>query len=286
MQHYLPEGYAPLTHPPRSFAELQSAARSEEPVEAAVLYCDSDRDLHIDLFPYEGLIPREEVSLTSRDGKNLQCSVGRTVFARVIGRLPDGRWLLSRAEAQRQAQSRMLGELSVGDILPAVTVGIAPFGVFCDIGCGLTALLRVEDISVARIQHARERFRIRQKLFAAVSEIDRQSGRIFLTHKELLGTWKENAGRFLPGQTVCGTVRGIMPYGVFVELTPNLSGLAEPTDEYQIGDRVSVFVKSVLPGRRKIKLNILGRAGETVRPAPFHYFITEGNISGWSYHAP
>lgn len=35
---------------------------------------------------------------------------------------------------------------------------------------------------------------------------------------------------FQPGETVTGTVRSIETYGVFVELTPNLAGLAEPCD--------------------------------------------------------
>lgn len=290
MQYSLPEGYLPLHPSSWDLDTLQTAAASGDTVQATVLYCDKNFDLHIDLFPYEGIIPCEEVALAAREKelhkKALLFLVGRPVFARVIGRLPDGRWLLSRAEAQRQTQCQLLCGLSVGDVLPAVAVSIAPFGVFCDIGCGLTALLPTENISAARVSHAKERFRVGQRLYAAVSEIDRQSGRISLTHRELLGTWKENADRFLPGQTVRGVVRGIRSYGVFVELTPNLSGLAEYSEEYRIGDAVSVFIKSILPRRRKIKLNILGTAEKPLSPTPFSYFITEGNISGWCYHAP
>ena len=46
--------------------------------------------------------------------------------------------------------------------------------------------------------------------------------RITLTHKELLGTWAENAAQFHAGETVAGIIRSVEPYGVFVELSPNL----------------------------------------------------------------
>lgn len=287
MQQYLPEGYAPQRCRSWDYETLQQAAADETLLQAPVLYCDGEGDLHTDLFPYEGLIPRGEVSLSGREGdlsqRELRQLVGRPVAFRVIGRLPDGRWLLSRAEAQRQTQCRLLEKLEVGSVLPAVVTGIAPFGVFCDIGCGLRALLPIEHLSVSRIRHPKERVCVGQKLFVAVSAIDRETCRVTLTHRELLGTWAENAALFLPGQTVRGIVRGVMPYGVFVELTPNLSALAEPFPGCQPGDAVSVFVKSVLPQRRKIKLTVLDRLSNRLPPAPFSYYITEGNISGWSY---
>mgnify|MGYP002508912097 CR=1 FL=1 len=41
-----------------------------------------------------------------------------------------------------------------------------------------------------------------------------------------------------------GIVRGIKEYGIFVELTPNLSGLAEWRGAVNVGDAVSVYIKS------------------------------------------
>lgn len=287
MQQFLPEGYSPQRCQSWTLDSLQQIAAAGDIIQATALYCDSAHDIHVDLFPYEGVIPYAEASLAGREGsmheKELSQLVGIPICFRVIGRLPDGRWLLSRAEAQRQAQAWLAGTLSVGDVIPAKVTGIAAFGVFCDIGCGLTALLNIENISVARISHPRERMRIGQKLFVAIAAIDLQSGRVSLSHKELLGTWRENAARFLPGQTVRGIVRGIKSYGVFVELAPNLSGLAETTAGYHPGDSVSVFIKSILPQRRKIKLTILDRLNGSIAPAAFRYYITAGNAAGWQY---
>lgn len=287
MQQYLPEGYMPQEIRHWSIDALQKISADRRIIHASVLYCDEVCGLHIDLFPHEGVIPYPEISLDSRTGdlrKPLaEQLVGRQIAFRVIGRLPDGRWLLSRAEAQREARNALMSHLQIGDVLPAVATAVTSCGVFCDIGCGLPALLRIENLSVSRIKHASERIRVGQKLFVVASQIDRESGRISLSHKELLGTWYENAAKFCPGQTVRGTVRGIKPYGVFVELTPNLSGLAEPYGVFRVGDTATVFVKSILPQRRKIKLTILHCSESPLHPAEPDYFITEGNVSGWSY---
>ena len=57
--------------------------------------------------------------------------------------------------------------------------------------------------------------------------------------------------------TVTGWVRGVQPYGTFVELGPNLTGLADQTEGLQEDDRVSVYLKAILPDRMKVKLTIL-----------------------------
>ena len=104
-----------------------------------------------------------------------------------------------------------------------------------------------------------------------------------LTHRELLGTWEENAALFRPGMTVPGYARGIKDYGTFVELTPNLSGLAESKDGVKEGERVSVYIKSILPDRMKLKLLIIDTLPPLEGPEPLHYFLTEGILDRWQY---
>ena len=159
----------------------------------------------------------------------------------------------------------MLAGLHPGCILPAVVTHLESFGAFVDIGCGVPSLIGIENISVSRIPHPDQRFRVGQAIFAVVQELDPKLGRVYLTHRELLGTWAENAARFQAGMTVPGIVRGLKEYGAFVELTPNLSGLAERKNGLREGDRVS----DTLP-----PLNV---------PAPLEYFLTQGQIEKWKY---
>ena len=104
-----------------------------------------------------------------------------------------------------------------------------------------------------------------------------------MTHKELLGTWMENASWFHPGETVRGEVRSVKEYGSFIELAPNLSGLADAREDLRPGDGVSVYIKSIRPERMKIKLQVIRRLGRARGPSPLRYFITDGSTASWAY---
>ena len=180
----------------------------------------------------------------------------------------------------------MLAGLRPGMVIPAVVTHLEPFGAFVDIGCGVPSLIGIENISVSRIPHPGQRFRVGQAVYAAVLDLDPRAERIYLTHRELLGTWAENAARFQPGMTVPGIVRGVKDYGAFVELTPNLSGLAERKAGLTEGQRVSVYIKAILPERMKIKLLAIDTLPPLDGPAPLEYFITRGRLEKWKYAPP
>ena len=120
-----------------------------------------------------------------------------------------------------------------------------------------------------------------------IKEID-DEGRIYVSHRELLGTWEENAAFFTPGETVAGIVRSVESYGIFVELTPNLAGLAELKSDVVVGDTAAVYIKSILPEKMKIKLIIIDHY-----PAPpdktMQYFLDPTacpHIGRWQYSPP
>ena len=104
-----------------------------------------------------------------------------------------------------------------------------------------------------------------------------------LSQRELLGTWEENAALFTQGETVAGVVRSVEEYGVFVELTPNLAGLAEPREGARPGQRAGVYIKSILPEKMKLKLILIDTQDEFCAPSPLRYFRTQGHIDRWIY---
>jgi len=294
---YLPEGLLLHTEKnQKSITSLQGlmlAMENRTILEGKVLLCDAAHNLVVGLGPYTGIIPRSEAAIGIEEGETREIAVisrvGKAVAFHITGieTLPDGNVSirLSRRSAQQEAMRWLLNTLSPGDIIPARITHLEPFGAFVDIGCGNISLIGIENISVSRISHPQDRFEIGQKIKAAVLHIDEINSRITLTHRELLGTWCENASHFENGQTVRGVVRGIEEYGVFVELAPNLSGLAERRDNISEGDMVSVFIKNITPDKMKIKLIIIDvfpdEKVETISDSD--YFVHEGHISKWQY---
>lgn len=247
-------------------------------------------DLLVDLGGIQGVIPHDEGALGMEDGSTrdiaLLTRVGKPVCFVVTGfeELADGtlRPVLSRRQAQQRCQEEYLDTLVPGDIISARVTHLEPFGCFVDIGCGIASLLPIDAISVSRIAHPSDRFRVGEEIRVVVRGRD-EKNRITLTHRELLGTWAENAARFQAGMTVPGIVRGLKEYGAFVELTPNLSGLAERKNGLREGDRVSVYIKAILPERMKIKLLAIDTLPPLNVPAPLEYFLTQGQIEKWKY---
>src|SRR5699024_10283164 len=109
-------------------------------------------------------------------------------------------YLLSRAAAQRACRRQYLDTLECGSVIPCTVTHIENFGAFCDVGCGISALLPIDCLSVSRIASPGDRVQVGQQLLCAVKNRDAQ-GRIVLTLRELLGTWSENAACFAAGET-------------------------------------------------------------------------------------
>lgn len=277
----------------QSLSSLTDAMREERILEARAAMCDNAHNLWVDLKFIRGFIPREEGALGIREGTvrdiAILSRVNRPVsfLVRDIIRDADGKTtaLLSRRAAQERCTQEYLENLAPGDVIDARVTHLEPFGVFADIGCGISSLLPIDSISVSRIEHPRERFQPGMDIRAVVKSKD--NGRITLSHKELLGTWQENASRFQAGETVGGVIRSIESYGVFVELAPNLAGLAELKENIYPGQQASVFIKSVLPSRMKIKLIIIETFDSVPhRPDPPEYFFTGEHIDEFIYSPP
>ena len=198
------------------------------------------------------------------------------------------RVLLSRRLAQKKAFSLYERHAVPGTIVDARITHLESFGVFVDIGWGFVSFIGIENISVSRIAHPSERLRVGWDIKAVVTGVEPASGalpdRVLLSHKELLGTWTENAALFSPGETVTGVVRSVEDYGVFVELLPNLSGLCERDATLHVGDRVIVYIKSIQPERMKIKLIFIDRLPAETEPGRPHYFLPDGDrLTHWRY---
>ena len=287
-----PEGLRP--QPVFSLQTLQQAMEAGTILEAPVQRCDVEKNLHISLGAVAAVLPREEVLAPWISGADRDISilsrVGKSVCFTVKAIRPDEKGapvaLLSRREVQERAVEYFFSHLRPGSVVTAKVTHLAAFGAFLDIGCGVVAMLPIERISISRIRHPGDRFQPGQKILAAVLNVDRERRRFTMTHRELLGTWMENASWFQPGETVPGIVRSVQPYGSFIELAPNLSGLADAREDLAPGDRVSVYIKSIRPERMKIKLQVIEKLPPDAALPPLRYQITDGRLEHWVYSPP
>ncbi len=296
MKEYYPEGILIDTVENKrnmsSLLSLTTAYANETILEGNVIMCDLEHNMTVDLGCMRGIIPRLEGAIGIAEGVTrdiaLISRVGRAVSFVITEFKTDENGksyaLLSRRKAQEMCLQEFFAAHRTGDIINARITHLESFGAFCDIGCGNIALLPIDAISVSRISHPADRFFIGQYIKAVIKNIA-PDGKITLSHKELLGTWEENAACFESGQTVSGIVRSIEEYGVFVELTPNLAGLAEPKSDIAVGQTASVYIKSIIPEKMKIKLIIIDNFDSDIK-TEHRYFVDENHIDSFYYSPP
>ena len=234
-------------------AELRAAIASREILQSTALAFDTQRQLRFDLGGVKAVMPFGQCADGAESGTVRDIAVltrvGRpTCF--VIEGMETGEngqpcYLLSRAEAQRMCKAEYLDTLQPGDILPCTVTHIEPFGAFCDVGCGISALLPIDCMSVSRISSPADRVSVGQQI-----------------------------------------VRSVEEYGTFVEIAPNLAGLAETCPDLHPGQAVSVYIKNILPDKMKIKLVIVNHSLGQSHRFDLRYFITEGHIEHWLYSTP
>lgn len=294
MTRFKPEGKLLNTQKNIEFkantASLTTAMESRQILEAKAIVCDSRHNLIVDLGCMKGIIPREEGALGISEGTTRDIAVisrvGKPVSF-VIDKISSDRHgrpyaTLSRRAVQQQCMDEYISCLRCGDVIDGRVTHLEPFGAFIDIGCGIPSLMSIDTMSVSRISHPSDRFAVGMDIRAVVRQKE-SDGRISLSHRELLGTWAENAALFNVGETVTGIVRSVEEYGIFVEIMPNLAGLAERREGVEAGCAASVYIKSIIPERMKIKLVLVDTFRADTSPQPPKYFFSGSHMDRFIY---
>ncbi|BED91553.1 MAG: S1 RNA-binding domain-containing protein [Candidatus Improbicoccus pseudotrichonymphae] len=294
MNNYYPEGYLIKTKENKnilssSYENLIEAKEKRTIIEAKAIVCDVEHNLIVDMLCIKGKIPRKEGAMGIQEGTTRDIAIISRVNKPVCFVITDLKQnkngkieaILSRRLAQELCFENMISKLDSGNIIKAKITHIENFGVFADIGCGIVSFLPIDAISISRISHPNERFKIGDDINVIVKSVI--GDRINLSHKELLGTWEENAKLFNMGETVSGITRSIENYGIFIELTPNLAGLAEFREGIHQGQPVSVYIKNIIPEKMKIKLVIIEIFDEKQEIKPLNYFFKGNKIERFVY---
>ena len=236
----------------------KSYKESNEILQGLVSKCDDNYNLYIKFEDgLVGKIPRSEIEAikTENDGlpKTNLCSGKVHKFVQFkIKDIENDELILSRKEVQKEAINWIKNDLEIGQKVDGIVKNIKPYGAFIEIGGGIVGLVHIEDLSVARIK-------IGQTLEIVVKSINREQGKVILSYKEILGSWEENASKFTVGTKVKGKVRETEKNknGIFIELTPNLVGMAEYEDGLEYGQDIDVYIKKIDYDKKKVKLLIV-----------------------------
>ena len=234
-------------------------------LQGIVKNCDKDYNLHVELKNgMHGIIPRQEIEAINVDEKGYpkeNLCIGKVhKYVQFKLKEKDGdKLIFSRKDVQQEVLNSVKTDLKVGDNIKGIVKNITPYGAFIDIGGGVVGLAYIEDLSVARIKTPYERLKIGQNVNIVVKSINRETGKISLSYKDTLGTWEENAKQFSVGMNTKGIIRETEKNknGIFIELTPNLVGMAEYKEGLKYGEKVDLYIKKIDYDKKKVKVVLL-----------------------------
>lgn len=181
----------------------------------------------------------------------------------------EGKLILSEKLARQQETEVSLAKYSLGDIVKGKVTGVVDFGAFVSFE-GLEGLIHISEIDWNRVNDPREHLKIGQDVEAKIISIE--GGKVSLSLKRLKhDPWVEAAKKYQEGKKVKGTVTRVTPFGAFVQLADEVSGLVHvselseehvdnPLDVINIGDTKEFLVLSVDPDAHRIALSIKGLA--------------------------
>ena len=234
-------------------------------LQGIVKNCDKDYNLHVELKNgMHGIIPRQEIEAINVDEKGYpkeNLCIGKVhKYVQFKLKEKDGdKLIFSRKDVQQEVLNSVKTDLKVGDNIKGIVKNITPYGAFIDIGGGVVGLAYIEDLSVARIKTPYERLKIGQNVNIVVKSINRETGKISWSYKDTLGTWEENAKKFSVGMNTKGIIRETEKNknGIFIELTPNLVGMAEYKEGLKYGEKVDLYIKKIDYDKKKVKVVLL-----------------------------
>ena len=209
--------------------------------------------------------------------------IGQTLESLVTEVVPHARRLVlsRRAVIEKQAadaKSKMLETLEPGDQVEGIVRSIRDFGAFIDIGHGVEGLVHVSQLAWERVSDPKEFLEIGQHVHAMIKKVDRDTGKIGLSIRDLVESpWTRADAKYSVGSTVRGTVSRIADFGAFVKLEPGVEGLIHVSelatrrirsvnDVVREGEKIECRVLSVDPAEQRLSLSL--KALNKTEPAP------------------
>ena len=223
-------------------------------VKVAHVNRDKNREeLIVDIDGVRGIIPKEEIDMEF-SFKSLIAFVGTTVKVIITDVPVNADFVIcSRAEAQKIMVPKILSRLEDGEFFDGKIVNILTYGAYVDID-GVVGLLKNVDFaedytSIKEMHHVGDTIQVKMKgrssnnklLFEAVTKYVSPT----VITKESLE----------PGQIIYGVVRSVQPWGVYVNILPNLDALVDSEfADIQEDQKVAIRIKSVKQDEDRFKV--------------------------------
>ena len=170
-------------------------------------------------------------------------------------------------EAREERKSRLIQELTEGEVRRGKVTGISSFGAFVDLG-GADGLIHISELSWDTVRSPEEVVKVDDEVEVYVLRVDAEKKKIALSLKRLQSEpWETINERYEVGDVVDATVTKLTDFGAFARVEGPVEGLIHiseltskminhPREVLKEGDAVRLKVLRIEPERRRLGLSL------------------------------
>ena len=173
---------------------------------------------------------------------------------------------LSRTDLVKKEELDYFNSLNVGDIVDGKVKEVLDFGVILELG-PTTGFIHISEVSWDQVSDLIEKFGINDIVKAKIIEKDDEKRKIKLSLKQLeVDPWIEFKNTHIVGDTVKGTVKEVLDFGLVVEISRNKgfvhiselawNNAAKVLKQYKEGDIIEAKIISIDDEKKNIKLSV------------------------------
>lgn len=214
--------------------------------------------------------PRVEGGDKNKILEKLKAFVGQEMPVKIITvEEKTGKLIVSEKETAPGGMKKSISKkYEIGDIVEGKISGLVDFGAFVTFNKNQEGLVHISELAWQRIDHPQDIVKIGDKVKAQIIGIT-EDNRISLSVRRLIkDPWKNVKEKYSIGQEVEGKILKINPFGFFVELDPEIHGLAhisELSDKQikninklaKIGDVFKFKIVSIEPENHRLGLTLI-----------------------------
>ncbi len=233
----------------KAWQKLQDIMTKNESINVKVLDANAG-GLIIQLGKITGFLPTSQLNpdhypLVESGDKTkiielLKKFVGQQLPVKIIG-LDENEDKLIVSEKELNKGQNISDKYKIGDDIEGEICGLANFGAFVKFD-NQEGLVHISEIAWRRLDHPTDILKIGDKIKAQIIGVE--NGKFSLSMKKLMtDPWKIINDKYKIGDIVEGKILKVNPFGLFVELNPEIHGLAHISEisEEQIGNLTEMF---------------------------------------------
>lgn len=260
----------------KAWQEIKELKDEGEPISVKIVASNSG-GLIADLLGVQAFLPASQLSPEhypqDTEGNKtkmleaLRQFVGQELSVKVINFTPrTNKLIVSEREVLSEGAKEALTKYKAGDVVNCIVSGVANFGAFVRFADdpNIEGLIYISELSHSIIENPKEVIKVGDMVKASILEI--KDGRVSLSIKSLEeNPWDKVADKYKEGEVINGTVYRMTPFGAFIKLDQQISGLIHVSEfgsleelkkNLELGKGYDFLISSVKPDVKRIILKL------------------------------